>query len=94
MSSDTRRRLDHVWYRMQRIKSTSLTDHVDTKQEVRLHTVFDLSLAGLGTIFPMSVFVLSGHTAKDVAGPSSVLSLLFAALASGLAGMTLRLRYR
>ncbi|KAK2163630.1 hypothetical protein LSH36_76g04001 [Paralvinella palmiformis] len=88
MASTLRRRLHTLQYRMQRLKSTSLTENIYVREEPRLHTIFDMMLIALSTIFPFSVFVISGYVVKDLAGPSAILSLIFTSLASGLAGLS------
>ena len=53
----------------------------------RCLTLFDLTFLGIGATMGVGIYVLAGAVAKDVAGPSVVLSFLVAGFASSLSGL-------
>src|SRR6476619_4974453 len=50
-------------------------------------TALDLTVFGIGVIIGAGIFTLTGRAAKEVAGPSIVLSFVLAALCCGLAAL-------
>lgn len=53
----------------------------------RVLNIFELTGLGIGATIGVGVYVLVGHVARDLAGPSAILSFLIAAIASLLAGI-------
>ena len=59
----------------------------ETAKLDRCLTLFDLTFLGIGATMGVGIYVLAGAVAKDVAGPSVVLSFLVAGIASSLSGL-------
>lgn len=56
------------------------------KQYLPTATVFDLSSVGLSATLAITVFIIIGYVAKDVAGPSVIFSVVIAATIAFLTG--------
>lgn len=72
-------------------RTQSVGDHLDRAASGGLPKVMglvELTFLGLGSIIGAGVFVLSGVTAREVAGPAVVLSYVVAATAALLAGLS------
>jgi len=68
-------------------RKTIDTETVEDTKLNRVLTVFDLTALGVGATLGAGVYVLTGAVARDVAGPSVILSFLIAAITSVLAGL-------
>ena len=77
MLSSVARRL----FRLKTLKKEEST-HLD-----KCLTTLDLTALGIGSTLGMGIYVLTGAVAKDVAGPSVVLSFMIAGIASSLSGL-------
>lgn len=66
----------------------SLADSAEPEHRLRRDlSVLDLTVFGIGVIVGTGIFVLTGHVAKDFAGPAVALSFVFAAVVCGLAAL-------
>jgi APA family basic amino acid/polyamine antiporter len=65
----------------------SLQAEADGKVLRRALGPFDLTALGIGSIIGTGIFVLTGVAASQNAGPALVLSMIFAAIACGFAGL-------
>ena len=73
-----------------RTKSIEQSIHEGDDPEYHLKrrlTALDLTVFGVGVIIGAGIFTLTGRAAKEVAGPSIVLSFVLAALCCGLAAL-------
>jgi len=69
-------------------RQKNLTDVVNQHSELgKVLSTFDLVALGVGCTLGVGVYVLPGVVAKEIAGPGVVLSFLFAAITSVLAGL-------
>ena len=87
-------RFKHRLMRTKTIQSTSAEDELedgkDNKNKLdRCLTTIDLISLGVGSCCGTGMYVVAGLVAKNVAGPSTVLSFLIAAFASMLSGKSL-----
>lgn len=74
-----------LWLAINR-KKTVTDDFHDTPLKRCLNT-FDITLLGIGHMIGAGIYVLSGTVVKDLAGPSAVLSFLFAGFAAILSAL-------
>lgn len=58
------------------------------KHLIKNLTAFDLTLLGVGTVVGAGIFILPGHEAFNHAGPAVAVAFLFAAILSGISGMS------
>jgi basic amino acid/polyamine antiporter, APA family len=66
--------------------SIAETGEAEYQLKKRLSAV-DLTVFGIGVIIGAGIFTLTGRAAKEVAGPSIVLSFVLAAVCCGLAAL-------
>ena len=78
--------LTEVTRRLVRRKPLNARDFQDGKLD-RCLTLFDLTALGVGATMGVGIYVLAGAVAKDVAGPSVLLSFLIAGIASTFSGL-------
>lgn len=77
----------HSFYRDITRKKTYDSEKIHDSQLKRCLTVFDLTILGIGSTLGTGTYILTGQVAHETAGPSVILSFLFAAVASILAGL-------
>ncbi|XP_076086941.1 cationic amino acid transporter 4-like isoform X1 [Mytilus galloprovincialis] len=68
-------------------RKKKLTDDMYETPLKRCLTTFDLTLLGIGHMIGAGVYVLTGTVVKDLAGPSAILSYLFAGFVALLAAL-------
>ena len=74
-----------LWRRISRKKTIS--DDASQKTSLkRCLTTFDLTALGIGATMGVGIYVLSGEVAKEVAGPSILLSFVVSGLAAVMSG--------
>lgn len=78
-------KLSDVWVTLNR-KKTVTEDFHETPLKRCLSTL-DLTLLGIGHMIGAGIYVLTGTVVKDLAGPSAILSYVFAAFAAILAAL-------
>ncbi|MFL6167763.1 MAG: amino acid permease [Ornithinibacter sp.] len=77
---------------MSMMRTKSIEDSIGEGEEAdyklkKTLTALDLTVFGIGVIIGAGIFTLTGRAAKEVAGPSIVLSFVLAALCCGLAAL-------
>ncbi len=82
------RTADGCWYSMWRRKSPRVVPD-DGRDGVKFTSIIDLTTLGLSVMLGMSIYILTGQSIKDIAGPSLLLSAIVAATAAGLSGKAL-----
>ncbi|XP_069116835.1 cationic amino acid transporter 4-like isoform X2 [Argopecten irradians] len=85
MGERMREGMTSLWLAINR-KKTITDDFHDTPLKRCLNT-FDITLLGIGHMIGAGIYVLSGTVVKDLAGPSAVLSFLFAGFAAILSAL-------
>ncbi|KAL8578069.1 hypothetical protein ACOMHN_019785 [Nucella lapillus] len=78
-------RVTHLLKKMTRLKT--ITDSFHHTELRRCLTTFDLTLLGIGHMVGSGIYVLSGTIVNTKAGPSAILSYLFAGVAALLSAL-------
>ncbi len=78
--------LCQFWNSLRRKKVVSKDAMLQTRLERSLAT-FDLMVIGVGATLGVSIYVMLGETAREIAGPSIVVSLLIDAVAAIMSGL-------
>lgn len=85
MSGKVTERLSTFWTSINRKKT--LADDVHETPLKRCLNTFDITLLGIGHMVGAGIYVLSGTVVRDLAGPSAVLSFMFAGIAAILSAL-------
>ncbi|KAL1491877.1 hypothetical protein ABEB36_012406 [Hypothenemus hampei] len=78
--------MDRIWKVLTRRKAIDPITVEETRLN-RVLNIFDLTALGVGSTLGVGVYILAGEVAHRTAGPSVILSLLIAAIASVFAGL-------